>query len=251
MFGKVLRHPVVSWLILVGFLLHGIQLFVSGDITLYIHPRYTWFSLVMGLLGLALLSIRAVITTMAMHRGRQSVSHSHGPTKGRGVVVNSLVITVLILAWLLPPQTLSQEAVGRRGVRAPMYSSNVSCPTRDELARPFNEWWYQMDNYPIDCFTGQSIEFTGFVIGWSPSDPLPDTMFHLGRLAMSCCAIDAQPFALPVASSSGSSYQEGQWYTVHGVLETVAASGTQQLVIKADAVTPVNQPNDPYMYLGL
>ncbi len=246
MFGKILKHPIMSWLILVGFLAYIVRLFMSGAITLYIHPRYTWFSLAMAAVGLVVLGARAV---MARNRNRTVSTHHHGPEKdSRGVFVNCLVILVLILAWMLPPQTLSSETVGRRGVRVPIFESNIPCPAGDYFAKPFEHWWFDMDNHSMECYHNQPIEFTGFVIGWSPDYALPDDMFYLGRLAMSCCAIDAQPFALPVVGGDGK-HTEGQWYTVRGTLEIVTTSGTKQLVIRADTITPVDQPSDPYMYI--
>jgi uncharacterized repeat protein (TIGR03943 family) len=161
---------------------------------------------------------------------------------------------MLVLAFVLPAQTLSSKAISNKTVTTPTYDASVTgadapsgtCP--DALPQTTEEWVYQISQYPMKCYEGKPIELSGFVF-LSPDKPLPDEMFYLGRLAMSCCVIDARPFALPVKATTSEPYATDTWLQVNGKLEIVEINGSPQLVIAPSKVKKIDAPSNPYEFI--
>jgi len=111
-------------------------------------------------------------------------------------------------------------------------------------------WVYEISEYPINCYEGQSIELTGFVIE-AVGNPLPNDMYYLGRVVMSCCVIDARPYALPIKRGNFESYPKETWLKVSGKLKAADVNGTVQLVISPKSVTKIDNPDQPYDYINV
>ncbi|MBN8867547.1 MAG: TIGR03943 family protein [Solirubrobacterales bacterium] len=89
---------------------------------------------------------------------------------------------------------------------------------------------------------GSSVAVTGLVM--KPSST-PKGTFELGRFYITCCIADALPVSVPVDPKliGGGPYQENQWLTVDGVLD----SSGQGFEIEATEIKPIPQPKDPYL----
>ena len=76
-------------------------------------------------------------------------------------------------------------------------------------------------------------------------------MFYLGRIAISCCVIDARPFALPVNQGKFEKYPNDTWLTVVGKLQRKKVNGIDQLVVNPERIEPSDTtPVNPYEYLN-
>ena len=87
--------------------------------------------------------------------------------------------------------------------------------------------------------TGHHVALTGFVLRGEPDG------FQLSRLVITCCAADAQPVVVSVQTSTTAPSRD-TWVTVTGTFGGLSPSDATVPVLRADAVTPVHQPANPY-----
>lgn len=246
MFGKILKNRLTISAILIGYCVYIIKLFVQNDIGLYIHPRYSIFSVVMS-------SIAVIILVLGLFLNKSSKQiTSNIPFKS--YFLDIIVISILVLAFVLPPSTLSTSAIGRKSLSSPTYDSqsdnaldDTACPINE--AASLEEWVYDIGQYPISCNKGKSIELTGFVID-STDNPLPSDMYYLGRVVMSCCIIDARPYVLPIKVGEFQRYPKKTWLIVTGTLRTAEINGKEQLVVEPKSVTETESPSQQYEYIN-
>lgn len=249
MFGRLFSRNILVAALLLGFCVYVVLLFLRGQINLYIHPRYDMFSLIMAGYAIVLLLAGAVVEL----RGRAVKPR----LRFRLNVVDILVVTVLALAFLLPAQALSSQAVARKALNTPRYEASQAgggtgtkstvCP---ETKPDSVEMWVDaISTSPINCYKGETIELTGFVLQVDDS-PLPNDMYYLGRMVMSCCIVDARPFALPIQKDSFGTYPKDTWLTVKGKLQASKVNGSVQLVIEPESVQEIEDPTEPYDYIN-
>lgn len=239
MFGKLLRHPVVIAMILLGLCIYIIQLFVTQTIALYIHPRYSWFAVIMcGIAAIILLYSLAL-----------ELRHKYRDTSSGSTVVNVIVVAIVIAALALPAQALSPGAMSQRTLKTLNYDGTPmtkACP--DERPETTQLWIDEMSQYPLWCYEGKSIELTGFVFE-APDSPLPANMYYLGQMVMSCCTIDLQPYGLPILKHEGYMYAPDTWLVVRGTLKKMQVQGKEQLVVAPESVQQAKKPDNPYRYI--
>jgi uncharacterized repeat protein (TIGR03943 family) len=243
MFGKLPLAKWLSGLILLGYCGYVVKLYFSGDITLYTHPRYSLFSLAMCLIAIVVLADGLIYSYKSRAGLKQSV--------GRINWLNIIVVGVLMLALLLPPQVISSSIIGRKTLNLPSggssSQSNLTCPATKPAS--IEGWVYEISQYPINCYLGQSIELTGFVLE-ATDNPLPADMYYLGRVVVSCCVVDAQPYALPIKTGDFQKYPLDTWLKVSGSLQADKVGDKVQLVVEPDSVNKIDPPENPYDYVG-
>lgn len=246
MSGKNFTAKLATSVLLLGFCIYIIQLFFSQNILLYIHPRYSVFAVTMSIIAAIILGLDIFLTTK---NRRKRTEHQH--TTKQGYIINSIVIIVLLCAFFLPPRELSSEATRRRSYQAPDFSLQANLPPTECPGYEIDSidlWVFAMSQYPLHCLEGKDVEVSGFV--FSPPDiTLPSNTYYLGRVVMSCCAIDAQTYALPIQKSPTTSYTPDSWQTVRGSVQKIIVSEQEQLIVIPSSVTPIDKPNNPYEYL--
>jgi len=200
----------------------------------------------------ALAIIVLVIGIIVEFKKKRIALHNHASSVH---FLDILVVIVLGLAFMLPAQALSSKAIGRKSINTPSYDEstkintiNTPCPQTKPVS--IEKWVYEINEYPINCYEGQSIELTGFVFE-AFENPLPNDMYYLGRVVMSCCVIDARPYALPIKKANFISYPENTWLKVNGKLKADKVNGKIQLIISPDSVTKVSNPDKPYEYMNV
>jgi uncharacterized repeat protein (TIGR03943 family) len=87
--------------------------------------------------------------------------------------------------------------------------------------------------------TGHRLSVTAFVLRPEPGG------FQVARLVITCCAADAQPVVVAV-QTSGPAPARDTWVTVTGTFDGMSPTDATVPVLRADAVTPVGQPSNPY-----
>ena len=70
----------------------------------------------------------------------------------------------------------------------------------------------------------------------------------LSRFTMSCCVADAFPIGMPVSGDSADDFEAGVWVQVRGVLQAADYDGDFMPVLNAESITPVDEPEQPYLY---
>ncbi|MEA5054975.1 MAG: TIGR03943 family protein [Propionicimonas sp.] len=244
------RPPAGLLLTLIGVVAIG-WLAATGQLGLYIHPRYFTFTTVMAGLGLM-----AALVAWPLLAGREHVhdDHDHGPPPsglrrvlrigGLGLAGLALVLGLLVL----PPATLTSSTVEQRDLNAGVDDSTVTLVGADPSGFTLRDWAAVLSNSSTALsYAGHQASLTGFVSASPDGDP---DIFYLTRFVVTCCTVDAQPVGVPVAVAGwADSYPVDGWLQVEG---TFVASSAQDaaapVVLKPTAVQPVDAPDQPYDY---
>lgn len=242
MFGRYAR--VVQGAVLAGLCIYVIRLYAQDTINLYIHPRYSIFALVMAVVGLGLLAIWLVMALRK--RGFAAPKKPAWPT----VVVDMLVLVILVLAFALPAKPLSSRAVDRKSANIPGSTQQRANATlgdcSPETPVSLQEWVVYIDAFPDpDCYKDNIVTVTGFVYH-SPEQPLPAGYAYVARVVISCCVVDARPYALPMQTTEP--LAKDSWVRVQGKLEEQTIAGTPRLVLVPSSIQPTEPPTDIYGY---
>ena len=98
-----------------------------------------------------------------------------------------------------------------------------------------------------DTYTGKTIRVTGFII--KDEVYLRDDLVAIGRMAITCCAADAE-FAGFMASIDSSKVKENEWYTIEGVLKKDKdGEGYDILSIEVINIKKAKKPKEKYVYM--
>lgn len=226
---------------------------VTGQLGLYIHPRYFGFTLVMAALGLVFVVASfffptLVATEPAARRSRRRLVLS---VAGSGLLLVIAAVTVLAL----PPATLTSATATQREINSGGLDTTEAAEqaatlvgTGDYERLSVKEWvslLAQSDDPAL--FADKTASLTGFVL---PDADDPDNVFYVARFVVTCCAVDAQPIGVPVYLPGWSNtYSTDEWVEVTGTF-TPNPSGTAQasLAVEPTSIEAVEQPSDPYVY---
>lgn len=243
MFTRKSARAIFASLILGYIFLYIIRLYIAGKIELYVHPRYVAFIVVMSLLAIVMLVIGA------FYSFRHPSHASKAPIAVRWT--DTYIIIIVVLAFVLPAKTLSTRTIGERGIIVPTPGQSRTiqhCPS--EPSTNIRSWVFQLSEYPVDCHDGQPIELVGHILN-SPSAPLPANTFYFGRVVISCCVIDARPYAIPAYSDSPVSFDESSWLRLAGTLRLTEVNNQPQFVIDVESLNEIADPARPYEYLNV
>ncbi len=243
MFGRLMRSRIIGFVIPIGVALFIIELFVTEKITLYIHPRYKIFSIVMAVLALIIVSA-LFVTTKAWRNALKPESK-----KKKIPIVETFVVLLFVVVYVMPTSTLSTRAVERKTVNLPSSSSTseaeliVDCPVEDPSS--LEMWVFYLSAYDPVCYEGKEIVIAGFAVE-APDSPAPEGYFYLGKLMVSCCVIDARPYALPIERTPNFSPVPNAWYSVKGSLKSVDLPTGRTVIVDVSEISPVDAPENPY-----
>lgn len=246
MFGKFVKYAWPSVLV-VAILAKIIILVINGDIGFYSHPRYYNFSLIMAIIGIAMVGLGIIFAV------RQK---KFKPTNFNALDFYVLIIVVTL--FIVAPTALSVRNTERRSIvtqepNAP--SAQISnlpkeadCPKSYEY-KLIETWVISVNTYPNECFDG--IEFNAEAYFFDDiTKTLPSNYNYFGRLVISCCVIDARPYALPI-ENNGQTYDKKQLYSVAGRLDLRPVNGKEIFVIVPSSVVPVESNPVPYEFRGV
>ncbi|RIJ55132.1 TIGR03943 family protein [Clavibacter phaseoli] len=234
---------------------------VTGQLGLYIHPRYFVFTGIMAVIGLV-----ATVAGFALRPADAAEEHDHDhgsaePAPGRAslrarasrVAIAGVVTATVVAVLVLPPRTLTTSTVTQRALNSSTVASDAA-PDEELLGTSdFSTLgvrdWSQLLAQTTDptFFTSKSVDITGFVSA-DPDDP--DDVFYVTRFVVTCCAVDAQPVGVPVYQPGWSSTLEtDEWVRVQGPFASnPSARSRQPLAVMPQGVQQVDQPADPYVY---
>lgn len=97
----------------------------------------------------------------------------------------------------------------------------------------------------IDNWKGKKVIAEGMVYR---DDKVPGRHIVVYRFLMTCCVADASPLSMLVETDNADQFKEDQWVRVEGVLSLKKAEGLDTPHIKAEQITPINTPEDTYLY---
>lgn len=242
--------PSIKALALIGLGLLFFSRIYFGTLYFYISPRFAW------LVGLAAIlfivvgaSYRNVLSQPHEHEHdhpHDHAEHQHGRLSWGGLL---LVILPVLLGFLVPPKPLGAAALSNREINVKSLTS-VAPPGVSSIARQgeknIYDWLveFQQTQNPA-AFADKEAKVTGFVFR---DGRFGNDSFMVSRFVINCCAADAAPLGLIVRWPKAAALTIDQWVEVSGRFQTVEFNGEQTPLLVADKVTPVERPNQPYIF---
>lgn len=222
---------------------------VTGRLTLYIHPRYTVFTVAMTVLGgLAVVAVLVLRPAAAGH----DHDHADDDRPGRARTAGRLlVVAVAVLALLvLPPATLSGDARQDRDLVTSSRlldagGDTVALAGADPATFSVKDWAVLLRQGGASAVVGKEVDLSGYVLDRGDPD-----VFYVARLMMSCCAVDAQAVGVPVARRQWRDELEpGAWVALTGrFVPNPDVDSSSPTVITPATLVAVDEPEQPYVF---
>jgi putative membrane protein len=222
----------------------------TGQLILYIHPRYVVFTAIMGVIALAL-----VVASFAVRHGH---SHDDAPTRGQKVatIAGAVVTIVLAVAMIVvPPATLSSATAIQRDVGSASATgtgqtvAGVSSASAAAFAKFTVSDWSSLLRQTSDpaFYTGKPADVVGFVTSDSTD---PANLFYLTRFVITCCAVDAQPIGVPVYLPDWKQkYPQNTWLRLTGsFVSDPSTKSSEQIALEPAKVAKIAKPKQPYLF---
>ena len=214
-------YPLVTILLCyIGFL------YVNDQLTLYIHPRYTLFTV----LFCVTMAILLAVSTQAKNQTLPKTSW--------------LLLPVVCIALGFAPSSLSAELASSRstglGATPPPSASAVDVFSTDLTRFSVRDWdAYLRSNPDPATITGKQARVEGFLY-------TANNQLYVARYQLTCCAVDATPLVLPLVQDR-SFPESGKWVRVSGkIVHTPEASYPLQLAV--EQIEEIPEPKDPYVF---
>lgn len=208
-------------------------LWASGESARYLGPRTYWV-VPFGAVVLGAAAAAHAATARARAPGAR-------PSLGEVAGMLALVAPLLAVA-VAPGAELGSLAASRKSSGGGIAAGALAPPDPGGDVS-FAEVHYAGESADyaaqVGIRDGFELELTGFV---SDEPGAPPGSFTLSRFYVSCCAADAIPYSVAVASDR--SYPVDTWLRVAGALELRAGGW----VLVADEVERVREPDRPYLY---
>lgn len=243
----------ISLVVVIGTL----WLAATGDLDLYVHPRYFGFTIVMAVIG-GIVSVAALLflpsheTTEEAHEAHEAtapVQFWNSPllrVTGRLFVLGGATVATLVL----PPATLSPAIAGTRELNAGAATETpvdeLELAGSDGSAFTIKDWAGLLrQGTSEEFFRDKTVDLTGFVLPTESNDT-----FYLARYLITHCAIDAQPVGVPVHWPGWRDELDADgWLTIAGAFESNPSSSVDDPIVLIPAGSDaVEEPDDPYVY---
>jgi putative membrane protein len=237
-------------ILIIAALVSTVWLALNNQLTLYIHPRYVVFTVVMAAIAMVL-----VIASFLLRPGHD---HDEPQTRSQArlsTIASVLAVVVAALMVVIPPATLTSATVSQRdinssGVGAEVQSVDDAADSSDAVFAAFTilDWASLLrQTSDVSFYEAKPVDVTGFVTE-DASDP--DNVFYLSRFIITCCAVDAQPVGVPVYMPGWrDEFDVDDWLQVTGEFSpNTSESSAEQIALLPDAVTPVGEPSEPYLF---
>lgn len=209
---------------------------VKGDLDLYIHPRYIFFTAGMSVVCLVLL-----LLNQAKHTAHSNESHSK----------NLLPLIVLLLfAIALPARSLTSSTISQRAVSDVSAANQTDDRALSSLfagssrALSLNDWARLLaTNNDETYYANKTARVSGFLY----DAELGGDVAWLARFVVTCCAIDAQPVGVPVHIEEwGNKYEQDTWLEVEGTFQKILTAQGEQIVLIPTSTKVIEEPENPY-----
>ncbi|HEV2756233.1 MAG TPA: TIGR03943 family protein [Actinomycetota bacterium] len=211
-------------------------LHVGGEKTRYLGPRTYWV-VVFGAVVLGAAAAAHLLTLRTASPRRLD--------RGDAYALATLLLPLLVVA-AVPSAQLGALAASRKTSGAGAAAVGVIAPPAPDADGEVSfvdvHYASESDSYAAEAgiAEGMEVELTGFV---THPGGLPSGTLGLTRFQVSCCAADAVPYTVPVATDPGSRRVD-EWLRVTGHL----AVRDGVFVLDPVEITRVDAPSDPYLY---
>jgi putative membrane protein len=224
---------------------------LTGQLILYINPRYIVFTVIMAVIALGLLGASFVVRAAHSHD-----DDSPGRVQKITTILGGVLTLVLAVGMLVvPPATLSSATAIQRDVASTTIGANTqsvasaASASKATYARFTVVDWSSLLRQTSDpgFYTGKPADVIGFV---TPDSDDPANLFYLTRFVITCCAVDAQPAGVPVYLTDWKSkFAANAWLQVDGgFVANPSRKSSSRVALVPSKVTVVAKPTQPYLY---
>lgn len=240
-----------------------VWLAATGQLGLYIHPRYFVFAAIMA--GLAGVLVVAALVLPRQRDHEHEGGHVHDADDAHAVPLSgprprwrrretlaatlaAAVVVVTATALLaLPPKALSASLADGQSLNgaASLSQEGGGQPGGDPASFTVRDWAIIISGGMPDKYIEDARpSVDGFVVAQGTN------AFAVTRYVITCCAVDAQPVGLTVQLSDwGRKLKPGQWVQVTGAfVHNTDSSSTAAWVVDPTSVKKIAQPKDPYVH---
>lgn len=250
-FRRLLRRWQGVLLSLVG-IVATVWLGITGQLALYIHPRYFVFTIVMAAIA-ATLVMAAFAIAPAPADEHDLVDESGGRWGSLWSAGGILIIIAATIGLLvLPPATLTTATVKQRDLNGSSSTLTQSDANKlvggDYSAFTVRDWASLLrQGAGKEFFVGKTASVIGFV---TPDKSDPEDVFYVARFVVTCCAVDAQPIGIPVYYPGWQNkFKTDSWVKITSGFDTnPSVKSDQAIALVPTTVTPTRQPDQPYVY---
>lgn len=224
----------------------------SGQLVLYIHPRYVVFTVIMAIIAVVV-SIAAVASPR--RHDDEGMPLPARRSRAVGLTAAALAGAFTVGMVVIPPATLSTATAEQREINATASDDveTFAAASTADAATVANftvrEWSTVLrQTSDLAFFEGKpATALLGFV---TADDDDPGSIFYVSRFAVTCCAVDAQPLGVPVYLPGWAElYPPDTWVQVSGAFDSnPSRSSPAPIVLIPDAVEAVDQPSEPYLF---
>ncbi|MFJ4812044.1 TIGR03943 family putative permease subunit [Streptomyces longwoodensis] len=227
----------------------GAALWHAGTTDLYL--RYVKAGLRPLLLAAAVVLVAAAVASVGYgwRMGRRGAGSGAEPGSGLGhghhaPHVSWLLLLPLLALILVAPPALGSYSATRTGTALQQPLAYPALPATGPLRLSVVDYAGRAVYGKGRTLEGRRIEVTGFVAVDRSGTP------YLVRMALNCCAADAQPVKIGLTGAIPPVLQPDTWLTVTGTYtprtEKDPVNGGPVPFLRVTAATPVPVPHDPY-----
>lgn len=224
---------------------------VSGQLVLYIHPRYIVFTVTMAVVAVVLAVL--AVSTRRDHDDEGSAPPRRDRMLGLAAAGIAGVFTLGMV--VIPPATLSAATAQQREINATASDdaetlAAVSTADAATVANFTVREWSTVLRQTSDLAFFDNKPATALLGFVTPDADDPDAIFYISRFSVTCCAVDAQPLGVPVYLPGwAEQYPPDTWVQVSGDFESnPSRSSSRPIVLVPDTIEAVEQPREPYLF---
>jgi uncharacterized repeat protein (TIGR03943 family) len=239
-------------LLLAGYGLFVLSLYLRGDLDLYINPMYTWPTVTAGaiLLLVSVVRLAGTRTLACGHDGPEDCACTQPEVRLWPFLALSIP---LLLAALVPPHSLAAFSARQRGPQMAGVSAIQGVGSVKHVSLSVDTKTFTMQDWvgalsadpnPKD-YNGKPIILSGIVLHDSAS--VPPGYIMVIRYQVTCCIADARPVGLIVKDTSHGALKDNQWVSLSGVMGQTKYEGDGIAVVEPKTIKVIKS-EDPYMY---
>jgi uncharacterized repeat protein (TIGR03943 family) len=240
---------IVRGLLLLGLALLIGKLLATGQMGKYMAPGLDPLS---WLTALALTAMAAVELRGA-RAGAQQDAPGAEPPAPHGVdesLTAALLLVVLSVGFVVTPRALGTSGLGGERITSLLLAFAPGSGASDPAITPAGT---PLDGHPAVLAVlrrlglgavGQRVRLVGTV---ARSDDLGADEAALLRYAIVHCVADARPVAFVVVAPPGTELPADQWIEIEGTLAARERDGIRLVAVQARQITPIDEPDNPYL----
>lgn len=214
------------------------RLFLTKQLTLYIHPNYEIFAISMASIGLLLAALEL------LQKPQQKTF-----SRKEKIGIYALLALVFCGFFAIAPKPLSANSALHRGINQNVLKTDKNAlifSDGDHQQLDVADWANLLaQTSEFDFYKNKTVELNGFI---APSDD-PNT-FYLSRFLISCCAVDARAIGIPVYSPGWQKqFSANDWILVKGdFAQNPSEESKDKIVVTPKILEKITPPKEPYVY---